>query len=307
MNGETKKATAGELVPAESAGGGSEGGAMLPAAVQPTGLAPGSTQGISELTLAAKEVEALTKSLDPEREVEIRADGVVYIPVGCIRQRLDEAFGPGQWGVRQEREPFYDRDTDECVYDGSLWVRGRFVARALGGCRWKPANKQMGKSDAIEGAKSDCLRRCCKDLGVARECWQPAWIREFLAEWGEPYQGVNWQGKPTVQWRKRGVSLGGEVLAKAGGIAGEFPLGFSENSPLPDGPMAGKRLCELPEEMLPEIAQKAKTVEWRLAAKAEQVRRIRAAAEAAESSETSVEDMLAGDNGEDGEEAPEKG
>ena len=35
---------------------------------------------------------------------------------------------------------------------------------------------------ASEGCKSNALLRCCKDLGVASELWDPRFIRSFLNE-----------------------------------------------------------------------------------------------------------------------------
>lgn len=35
---------------------------------------------------------------------------------------------------------------------------------------------------AVEGCKSNAMMRCCKDLGVASELWDPRYIRKFMAE-----------------------------------------------------------------------------------------------------------------------------
>lgn len=54
--------------------------------------------------------------------------------------------------------------------------RYRFVAMARG-------EMQFFSEDSIatagEGCKSNALLRCCKDLGVASELWDPRYIREF--------------------------------------------------------------------------------------------------------------------------------
>lgn len=36
---------------------------------------------------------------------------------------------------------------------------------------------------AAEGCKSNALMRCCKDLGVASELWDPRFIRKFLKDY----------------------------------------------------------------------------------------------------------------------------
>ena len=59
-----------------------------------------------------------------------------------------------------------------------------------------------GIPTAAEGCKSNALMRCCKDLGIASELWDPHWIRQFQKErvrevWVEH----------TVSKKKRKVSL----------------------------------------------------------------------------------------------------
>lgn len=37
-----------------------------------------------------------------------------------------------------------------------------------------------GVPTATEGCKSNALMRCCKDLGIASELWDPVFIRDFM-------------------------------------------------------------------------------------------------------------------------------
>jgi len=39
-----------------------------------------------------------------------------------------------------------------------------------------------GIPTASEGCKSNAMMRCCKDLGVASELWDPRFVRKFKAE-----------------------------------------------------------------------------------------------------------------------------
>lgn len=39
-----------------------------------------------------------------------------------------------------------------------------------------------GIPTATEGCKSNALMRCCKDLGVASELWDPRYIRVFMKD-----------------------------------------------------------------------------------------------------------------------------
>jgi len=40
-----------------------------------------------------------------------------------------------------------------------------------------------GIPTATEACKSNALMRCCKDLGIASELWDPRFIREFKAKY----------------------------------------------------------------------------------------------------------------------------
>jgi hypothetical protein len=40
-----------------------------------------------------------------------------------------------------------------------------------------------GIPTATEGCKSNALMRCCKDIGIASELWDPRFIREFNAKY----------------------------------------------------------------------------------------------------------------------------
>lgn len=53
-----------------------------------------------------------------------------------------------------------------------LYCSGRFVAQAMGEHTfYSKSNLAYGK--ACESAKSNALMRCCKDLGIASELWDP--------------------------------------------------------------------------------------------------------------------------------------
>jgi hypothetical protein len=55
----------------------------------------------------------------------------------------------------------------------ALFCLGRFVSQAVGEHTfYTKINLSYGK--AVESAKSNALMRCCKDLGVASELWDPS-------------------------------------------------------------------------------------------------------------------------------------
>lgn len=59
------------------------------------------------------------------------------------------------------------------------WANCRLVSVARGE---QDYFSPEGIPTATEGCKSNALMRCCKDLGVASELWDPRYIRQFMKE-----------------------------------------------------------------------------------------------------------------------------
>ncbi len=61
----------------------------------------------------------------------------------------------------------------------ALFCRGRFISQSVGEHVYYAKNDlNIGK--ALESAKSNALMRCCKDLGIASELWDPQVGKEGL-------------------------------------------------------------------------------------------------------------------------------
>ena len=56
---------------------------------------------------------------------------------------------------------------------------GRFVSQARGEQDYFDAEEL---ATASEGCKSNALMRCCKDLGIASELWDPVFIKKYKKE-----------------------------------------------------------------------------------------------------------------------------
>ena len=54
----------------------------------------------------------------------------------------------------------------------ALYCLGRFVSQAMGEHSYY-TRSSLSYGRAVESAKSNALMRCCKDLGVASELWDP--------------------------------------------------------------------------------------------------------------------------------------
>ena len=136
-------------------------------------------QGASTLKLSDLENAILEKPFDP-KDIQIRPDGIVYLEQVFFRDRLNQAFGRGQWAIIPVKD-----GTDESgmlYYLGELYVRGNFVARACGSHRKQESNQIQSWADCYESAKSDCITRCCKDLGIAKELWSREYDQKWIAK-----------------------------------------------------------------------------------------------------------------------------
>ncbi len=66
----------------------------------------------------------------------------------------------------------------------------------------------MSYATAAESAKSNCLMRCCKDLGIASELWDPSFVRRWVGEnalevWCQNVGKGPDSGRKKKMWRKR--------------------------------------------------------------------------------------------------------
>jgi hypothetical protein len=90
-------------------------------------------------------------------------------------------------------------------YDGGLYLRGNFAAASIGEGRYNVKNANTSEASGLESAKSDCLVRCSKDLGVGLQVYDPAFVRRWQKEravqvWVKEYRG------PSQKWRRKDVA-----------------------------------------------------------------------------------------------------
>ncbi|KAI8083369.1 mitochondrial genome maintenance protein [Gilbertella persicaria] len=107
-------------------------------------------------------------------DIEIKPDGLLYLPEIKYRRILNRAFGPGGWGLAPRGEHTISPKNISREY--ALICKGRFVSQARGEQDFFDIS---GLPTASEGCKSNALMRCCKDLGIASELWDPSFIRKF--------------------------------------------------------------------------------------------------------------------------------
>jgi len=115
-------------------------------------------------------------------DVEIKPDGILYLPEIKYRRILNRAFGPGAWGLMPRG--IYHIDNGSICQQFALFCNGQFVSQAWGDQAYDESMSHKSLASALEGVKSNALMRCCKDLGIASELWDPSFILKWKAEHG---------------------------------------------------------------------------------------------------------------------------
>ncbi|KAJ6031319.1 Mitochondrial genome maintenance protein [Penicillium herquei] len=136
-----------------------------------------SFHGLSAEPFSKEAADILLAEIDAH-EVEIKPDGIVYLPEIKYRRVLNKAFGPGGWGLVPRSESIVTPKTVTREY--ALVCHGRLVSVARGEQDYFSPD---GIPTATEGCRSNALVRCCKDLGIASELWDPRWIRKYKAQY----------------------------------------------------------------------------------------------------------------------------
>lgn len=167
-----------------------------PAAEQVTPSFLRGFDGIASVPFSAEQTKILLAAPDPN-EVEIRTDGIVFLPGVAYRRLMIRAFGAGGWALAP-RMPAQVRD-GIVLYQGALYVLGRFVSEAVGECAQRGV---ISYASALEGARTDCLTRCCKDLGVASELWDKTWRDAWQAQYAER-KGDKWHKRQAADAKRQ--------------------------------------------------------------------------------------------------------
>ncbi|RFU36227.1 hypothetical protein B7463_g6, partial [Scytalidium lignicola] len=135
-----------------------------------------SFHGLSAQPFSKEAADVLLAPI-PFDDVEVKPDGIIYLPEIKYRRILNKAFGPGGWGLAPRGETIVTGKSITREY--ALVAHGRLVSVARGE---QDYFSPEGIPTATEGCKSNALMRCCKDLGVASELWDPRYIRVFMKE-----------------------------------------------------------------------------------------------------------------------------
>jgi len=135
-----------------------------------------SFHGLGSISFTPEQAGMLCAPIE-HADVEVKPDGLLYLPEIKYRRILNRAFGPGGWGLAPRGESIVTAKLVTREY--GLVVQGRLVSIARGEQQYFDPD---GIPTATEGCKSNALMRCCKDLGIASELWDPRFIREFSSK-----------------------------------------------------------------------------------------------------------------------------
>lgn len=135
-----------------------------------------------------------------EEDVEIRPDGLVYLPWMEYETRLREAFGL-EYALIPQGLPKLENNL--VLWGHWLIIRGCPMGFSFGQQEYFPSNKTMNWGDAVEGAKSNALMRLCKGLGITLELWKPSWVKAWKDKYALSYWALNKRtGKQQLYWKK---------------------------------------------------------------------------------------------------------
>ncbi|KAF1826621.1 Mgm101p-domain-containing protein [Dissoconium aciculare CBS 342.82] len=186
-----------------------------------------SYHGLSSSPFTAEQAAILQEELKFD-DIEIKPDGIIYLPEIKYRRILNKAFGPGGWGLAPRGETIVTGSVVTREY--GLVCGGRLISIARGEQQYFNPD---GIPTATEGCKSNALMRCCKDLGIASELWDPRFIKRFMKEMGKEvlveHQTTKKRRKhfmrkdDELKWPLKEVSVPGAAPAAAPAAAAATP------------------------------------------------------------------------------------
>lgn len=154
---------------------------------------------VGTIVLTKEQEDTLYADVKAE-DIEIRPDGLIYLPWMEYVTRLRKAFGMS-WGIIPDGQP---RQMGVLILWGFyLVIGGKLAGFAFGEQKYQPNNPNMSWGDACEGAKSNALMRLCKGLGISLKLWQPRFIKSWIDKYAEQFETKDRGGKKVKRWRKK--------------------------------------------------------------------------------------------------------
>jgi hypothetical protein len=158
--------------------------------------------GAMQIPLSREESAALGADFPPEDiSVKPTESGELYIGHALLRQRLNSALGLGTWTMRPAGE--LQAKGYKCMQLFRLYVRGAFAGEAYGEAQRIENNDDMSEGEVYEALKGNGLMRCCKELGVGLQVWNPRHNSAFLRDHCVKVFVNKKAGGKGVAWRRK--------------------------------------------------------------------------------------------------------
>ena len=183
----------------------------------------------SQLKLTPEEAKALAEDF-PDEAFRLGAGGdpnLIYIEHAYLRMRLNSVLGVGaavpirrrEWAEEFQYYKDGQRKTGIRVYaDIVLVVRGCVVGESIGDAVYYPENAKTNYSDALESAKSNAFRRCCKEFGVGLQAWLKGWCEGWKARQQPAGRSGGYQRPPQPAPTQPSPQSGAKPPAKSGDV-----------------------------------------------------------------------------------------
>jgi hypothetical protein len=175
--------------------------------------------------------DALAVPVDPS-VVEVRPyDNLLYVPWIHYQRVLLTAFGRG--GYRMVPRGPVRTEGNVVTWLKALFVRVpgetkfQFIKEAKGECRVQGG---MTAGNAAEGAHSDALVKCCKELGIFMELFDPSWRRA----WEAKYRQTHDKDVKAAQWPKARASAATAAEPVAPASTTPAPTPHAQDAAAPD-------------------------------------------------------------------------
>lgn len=238
---------------------------MTPAKLSSLGLAP-LYEGVSTKPLTGEQAAILNTDI-PDEELDIEPSGMVYPSHMRVRSVLNKVFGHRGWGMVPMTGP--QKESGRILQHWAMIADGIFVTDAWGVMDYQPGdNARMDYGDAIEGARSQAIKRCGKFLGIGAKCWDnrlmDQWMAKYAVEvWcthqrerkpnGDPVRKRLWRRKEarpfTYPWLEDGADRPGGPKQPSGPQASTAPAASAPAAQSPERPGVGRaRLFKWKEE-----------------------------------------------------------
>ncbi|KAI9339162.1 mitochondrial genome maintenance MGM101-domain-containing protein [Zopfochytrium polystomum] len=153
-------------------------------------------RGASNLRLGREVRRILAQPVQPE-DLEIEPDrGWLYLSEAKYLEILADAFGES-WRLEPVTPPLQSPSGRVHYRSYALYVDGRFVSEAIGdvAAAVVETSGDGGAAEIERRCRYAAMVRCCKDLGVATELWDPAVVNKLRAQHFVRPIGKKWMKK----------------------------------------------------------------------------------------------------------------